>query len=174
MGDGYIREAGELLLTAEAPIWTPDGIRVGLFAVHTATLKHLYAAGMSVSIAQLYGLVVPGLMRTRHIFQGLRRPLYCDGSMSGDAEKLVYTRRPAVDWITAPDKDGLPTAIRCPRPEGKAYCVIISPNDRHKDKFPSVDGWLDHWNWAEEDTVLAEAPIGWVDRYDKRLHTFDH
>lgn len=52
--------------------------------------------------------------------------------------------------------------------------MIVSPNERHRDKVPQIDGWIDHWNWTQEDSVLSEAPINWIDRYDKKLFTADH
>ena len=42
---------------------------------------------------------------------------------------------------------------------------------QNKEEFPDIAGWLDHWNWVDEDTCLNEAPDDWVDRYDRKLWT---
>lgn len=44
-----------------------------------------------------------------------------------------------------------------------------SPNVRHREKYGEVECFIAAWNWIEEDSVLAEAPIEWVDRYDRKL-----
>jgi hypothetical protein len=167
----YIEQNGELLLAAEAP-WIDGAKReTGLLAIHTSSLKGLMQRGQGVAIAQLYGIVIPGLILTRHIFRGLKRPLYCDGSSDGDKTKLVYARRPAFDYVTAVNPaTGLLEELKYPPPTGKTFIAIVSPN-AHAAAFPQVRGWIDHWNWAEEDSVLAEAPVGWVDRYEERLFT---
>jgi hypothetical protein len=169
MTEGYVKSNGTHLLVAEAP-WIEDGkSRIGRLAVFTETLKGLMDRGQGVAIAQLYGLVIPGLILTRHVFQGLKRPLFCDGSPQGDKTKLVYARRPAFDYVTARSREtGQLEALRREPPPGKTFLVVVSPN-RHGREHPDIDGWIDHWNWAEEDGVLAEAPVNWVDRYDKKI-----
>jgi len=172
MSERYLKENDETLLVAEAP-WVGDGgkERVGVLAVHSSSLKSRMNAGMAVSIAQLYGTVLPGIILTKYIFKGLNRPLYCDESFDGDKEKLVYVRRPTVDYIVTKNKATSARELtKLPAPAGKTFVVIVSPNT-HKNEFPSVDGWIDHWNWADEDTALAEAPTNWVDRYQERIFT---
>jgi hypothetical protein len=118
-------------------------------------------------MAQLFELVAPGLILTRHIFRGLQRPLYCDDDPQGDERKLIYTRRPSADyeWIGGPQG----TTVRRPAPAGHVFVVIISPNLRHREQYANVDGWIERWNWVKEDNGLAEAPVQWVDRYRQKL-----
>lgn len=132
-------------------------------------LKQFGARAQFAEIAQFYKLVCDGLILTRHIFEGLERPLYCDGSPKGDSNKLVYTRKPARDVEWTGGKSG--NLIWREAPKGCVFVVIITPNTRHRDRYPSIDGWVNHWAWTEEDVGLAEAPINWVDRYTTKLWT---
>jgi hypothetical protein len=109
------------------------------------------------------------LILTRHIFEGLERPLHCDGSQTGDSTKLVYTRKPTRDVEWSGGKHGGP--IERAAPKGCVFGVIVSPNARHREQYPPIDGWINHWAWADEDTGLPEAPIDWVDRYTAKLWT---
>jgi hypothetical protein len=174
VSEPYFNEAEKLLLVADAPWIGDDRIaRTGKLAVHTSILKQRMETGMAVSVAQLYGLVIPGLILTKHIFRGLNRPLFCDGSEDGDKEKLVYARRSTVDYIVVKNRTtGDLEPAKCHAPARNTFVVIVSPN-KHKDEFPSIDGWIDHWNWTQEDDVLAEAPTNWVDRYQERIYTLD-
>jgi hypothetical protein len=135
----------------------------------------LKARGQNTSVAQLQSLLLPGLPLTRHVFEGLRRPLLCDGARDGDRKKLIYSRKPALDVIVeGSPAHGLRTIQRQP-PDSRVFCVIVSPNDHHRDEFPDVDGWLDHWSWVKEDVGLPEAPQNWIDRYDRKVFTIpDH
>lgn len=56
-------------------------------------------------------------------------------------------------------------------PAGKTFVVIVSPNIKHKETFPNIDGWLNRWNWVPVDEGLDEAPINWLDRYDKKIYS---
>lgn len=125
--------------------------------------------GQANLIAQFYKLVSPGMILSRHIFRGLERPLYCDENMEGDKNKLIYSRKPSFDYEWIGGKSGKP--IERVAPAGKVFTVIVSPNMRHKDKFSSIYGWIERWNWIEEDTGLSEAPMNWVDRYKEKIYT---
>jgi len=171
--DYYCREGDVGLLRADALYPSDPGPhKEGKLAITAEALKVRYRQGLGVQIAQLYQLVLPGLILTRHVFKGLRRPLYCDGSDAGDKEKLIYTRRPAFDSVLAKDPGtGLQEAVRRAAPPNEVFVVIVSPNIRHKNKFPRVDGWIEHWNWTKEDLGLPEAPVNWIDRYDEKIFT---
>lgn len=173
--DPYVKADGKLLLTAEIPMpGVVQGVAptVGLCAVLVDDIKLLWDRGMGIQIAQLYELVIPGLILTRHVFEGLRRRLYCDDSQDADRSKLVYTRTPGFD-VTL-DRSRFPcnpSTVKVKPPKDKTFVVIISPNKRHQEKYPMVDGWIDRWNWVPADEGLAEAPVEWVDRYDRKIFT---
>lgn len=144
--------------------------RVGLLAMLASDLKLLGARGQSTAIAQAYGLIAEGMILSKHVFQGLQRPLRTDGNGFADREKLVYSRKPSFDYIWQGDG---PTGkhVRTDAPKARVFAVYVSPNVRHRTEFPTIDGWINHWAWIDEDAVLPEAPIGWVDRYDSKLWT---
>jgi hypothetical protein len=145
----------------------------GLAAISMDELKARMERGQRTALAQLYRLILSdnGLLSSRHVFQGLRRFLFCDGDDGGDKEKLAYTRMPAADFEWGGDAQGRPTAIQKPAPGGKTFVVIASPNNRHREKYPEIDVWLEHWNWTQMSQDLLEAPIDWIDRYDRKIFT---
>ena len=144
--------------------------REGLLALLVSDLHAIAKRGHSTAIAQLFGLALPGTILSRHVFQGLKRPLYTDGNINADAEKLIYTRKPAFDciWSGGP-QDGL--IKRTAPPSGCVFAVYVSPNIKHKQSFPDVDGWINYCTWIEEDQALSEAPTDWVGRYTRKLWT---
>jgi hypothetical protein len=89
--------------------------------------------------------------------------------MDGDKNKYVFSRKPSLDYVWEGGARG--DAVQKKAPDGSVFVVIISENDRHKDKFPEVDGWIDRWNWVREDEGLRDAPSGWVDRYKEKIWT---
>jgi hypothetical protein len=142
-----------------------------LLAILNTDVETLKARGENTALAQLQSILLPGLLLTRHVFEGLRRPLLCDGSRDGDQKKLIYSRKPAIDIVVEGSvSSGLRMVQRRP-PDCRVFSAIVSPNDRHRDEFPAVDGWLDHWSWVEEDFGLPEAPQNWIDRYDRKAFT---
>ena len=172
MDEHYRIISGQPLLVTDVKV--PDEssdalVKDGIAAIWVNDLKERGLRGQGTSIAQCYRLVIPGMIMSRHIFQGLRRPLYCDGSKDSDKTKLIYSRRPSFDYGTKPGPDGFAVSVRRPVPAGMTFVVITSPNDKHRDKFPEIDIWIDHWNWTKEDAGLQEAPVNWVDRYDSKI-----
>lgn len=145
---------------------------VGKFWIKTAALGEYCARGQATSVAQFYQLVMPGLILTKHIFSGLTRPLYCHAEMTGDASKYVFARKPAWDFVWVGGRNG--EAVQKTAPENSVFVVVISKNIKHLDKFPEVSGWIERWNWVEEDPGLDEAPVNWVDRYDAKIWTGGH
>lgn len=123
--------------------------------------------GQLHAIGQFISLVGNGLICTRHIFNGLNRPLCDDGSMYADQDKFIHSRKPKWDykWIDTVEPRQIPA------PTGKVFVVIISKNIKHLDRFPMIYGWIDWWNWVDEDKGLAEAPINWVDRFVKKIYS---
>ncbi len=132
-------------------------------------LQERAARGDSTLIAQFFGLVVPGTILARHIFKGLERPLLADGDDHADKCKFVYTRKPAYDYIWIGEKEGKMRSQDVPI--GCVFAVYVTPNVKHKDQFPEISGWIDHWAWLEEDSGLPEATDGWIDRYDMKVWT---
>ncbi len=126
--------------------------------------------GLLSAVAQFYGLVEPGLILSRHIFKGLERPLCVDDRMNADGEKLIYSWRPRWDYEWQGGPGG--SLRRILAPTRSVFVVIATPNvGRYRDEFPDAVGWIERWNWVEEDPVLSEAPRDWVDRYHKKLWT---
>lgn len=138
------------------------------FGLSLASLEKRAANHLFTEIAQFYTIVNDGLILTRHAFSGLERPLYCNDSSNGDKEKLVYTRKPTKDYEWSGGRDGKP--IRKDAPKGNVFAVFISPN-LDQDTYPNIKGWIEHWTWIEEDQGLSEAPINWVDRFNKKIWT---
>ena len=114
-------------------------------------------------------LVANGLIVTRHIFQGLERPLCSDDCMDGDKYKYIHSRKPKRDYEYQDSRGELIKEFEAP--ENKVLAVIISKNIKHTASFPMVYGWIERWSWVKEDKCLAEAPINWADRYNKKLYT---
>jgi len=121
------------------------------------------------AVAQFYKLIFPGLILTRHIFHGFNRCLYCDDTREGDLNKYAFSWKPAYDYWWKGDSSGIP--VRELAPPNSVFVVLISKNEKHKDKFPSIDGWIDRWCWVAEDSALPEAPLSWIDRYNKKVFT---
>jgi len=138
------------------------------YAVNMDVLRGLGDRKQFPVLAQLYGIVIPGLILSTHLFRGVNRNLYYDDSFEGDSDKLIFSRKPPYDYTWTGGRNG--NYIKKLAPSDQVFLILISENkNKHKENFPDVDGWIDHWNWADEDPVLSEAPIDWVDRYDKKL-----
>src|SRR5262249_54787957 len=145
----------------------------GRYGIVTGELKLLWGRGMGVQIAQLYEMVIPGLILSRHIFKGLRPRLFTDDSPDSDRVKHIYSRKPAFDVeIERGKTPGNPQIVKKAAPPGRVFVVIVSPiADRHKAKYPGLDGWLERWNWVKEDQGLQDAPENWLDRYDSKVYS---
>jgi len=139
-----------------------------MFGIFQDDLRKRYDRGQNSALAQLDGIVVPGLILARHIFRGLKRPLYDDGSMEADTQKLVHSWRPNYDfdWL---DPFGRPRKLAPVK--NCVFVVLITKNERHLDKYPEVFGWIDRWNWVYEDLNLPEAPLNWSSRYEEKIFT---
>jgi hypothetical protein len=163
---------GEHLYCADAP-WVDlesGACRAGRLGMLKSDLSAIAKRGQSTAIAQMFGLVLPGTILAAHLFRGLKRPLFTDGNMKADADKLIYSRKPSFDcvWSGTPH-DGV--ISRVDPPQGCVLAVFVSPNMRHRESYPQIDGWINYWTWIDEDQALPEAPIEWIGRYDKRLWT---
>jgi hypothetical protein len=146
----------------------PNEPMVVKFGILQVDIMKRYDRGQNCALAQFDSIVSPGLITSRHIFRGLNRPLYADGSMHADKDKLVHTWKPGwdFDWN---DRFGRPRKL--PAPDNCVFVVLISRNIRHLDKWREVYGWIDRWNWVDEDPKLPEAPLNWDSRYSNKLFT---
>lgn len=143
---------------------------IGTLALLVTDLRAMAERGHTAGIAQFYGLLQNKMQMTEHIFMGLERKLYSDGNTNGSASKLVYTRKDAYDWVWNGDKtNGRPMQIAAP--SGCVFAVFVSPNVRHRSAFPSVDGWINHWTWIDEDIAKPGAPENWSERFTKQVWT---
>jgi hypothetical protein len=147
-----------------------SGSQTGEAAKYAVTLELLHGLGARKqfsAIAQLYDLVMPGLILSSHLFQGLNRNLYCDGGFDGDENKFVFSRKPAYDYYWSGGRNGQPEKRIAPTRQ--VFVTVVSKNVTHQDQFPGVSGWIERWNWVDEDSVLNEAPVNWVDRYKTKV-----
>lgn len=154
-------------------IYLVDGVdhtgEVKQFGAPKNQLDKLWLRGSNVVLAQFLGIVVPGLVLAEHVFRGLKRPL-CDGEdMNADRLKLVLSWRPAFDywWSDTNRFDDSKLEMR-EAPDGKVFAVIVTPNGM-KDKFPSVDYWIERGFWVRRSNTLLKAPIDWENRYVEKL-----
>lgn len=165
---------GSTVFCVDAPVFddisNPGEPRTGTLGLLVSDLGTVAKRGQSVAIAQFYGLVLPGTILTRHVFAGLCRPMFTDGNDKADKANLVYTRKPAFDyvWSGTPTDGGLE---QLDPPAGAVFALFVSPNIKHKEAIPEIDGWINYWTWVGEDQGLAEAPVDWVGRYDEKLWT---
>ena len=67
------------------------GVSEGQAGIWFSDVEERQARGQKTTIAQLAKLVLPSLIDSRHIFQGLCRPLFCDGQNTADETKLIAT-----------------------------------------------------------------------------------
>jgi hypothetical protein len=139
------------------------------FAISKRELEKLRNRGSNIKLAQFFKIVVPGLVLSEHIFEGLKRPL-CDGTdMNADKTKLAFTWKPAWDywWNEAYRFDDRQLEFR-EAPIGKVFVVNASPN-KDKTHYPAVDYWIERWYWVRESSTLLKAPTDWENRYEKPL-----
>lgn len=163
----------ELIKEGELPIYTVVGklvlangaIEDAKFGIVVKQLGKCATRGQGAALAQFYNIVAPGLILAKHIFRGLNRPLFAKGNMGADSEKLIYSRKPKWDYEWKDGPTGGPEK-KGPLP-GRVFVTIVSPTD-DKD-FPSIVGWIEHWNWVHEAADLKEAPAEWDTRYKEKL-----
>lgn len=155
-----------------APFIQSDGTpKIGKLGFLCSELALIAQRGESAMIATFYGQVVTGTILTKHIFRGLRRSLLRDDDHEADKKILVYSRKPAIDWIWKGDPHTGELVRVDPPTRDSVFAVIVSPNEKHCDEFSLIDGWVNSWTWIHEDKGLPEAPINWVDRYQDKLWT---
>jgi hypothetical protein len=164
-----IQVEGATTYLVDAPVPKPGGGvrlgKLGLLKSHLASIAH---RGEATVTAEFFGQVLTGTILTRHIFRGLQRSLLVDEDREADRNIWIYSRKPAIDWVWNRDRCEL-LRVDLQTPDC-VFVVLVSPN-KQPEKFPLIDGWIHHWAWIHEDRGLSEAPIGWVDRYERKLWT---
>jgi hypothetical protein len=139
------------------------------FGIRQADTMQMRDRGTWVRLVHLLMIVSPGLITARCIFRGLKRPL-CEGDdMAADKKKLTYTWKPICDYDWEERHRFSPEEIKQrAAPPGKVFVVTVTPNpDKHR--YPSIDCWLNRWNWVEESLTLSGAPVDHENRYTERL-----
>jgi hypothetical protein len=137
-------------------------VRLG---VRVSTFQQYKARGLATAIAQYYGLVQEGMWWSKHLFEGLNRPLMLADDMDADRPVLVYTWRSPVDfeWHGA-THDGYP--IKMVPLAGRVFAVLV----RRQEPSPEgIVGSVVKWNWIKEDPRLPDAPVGWEQRYGRKV-----
>lgn len=139
--------------------------KIGLLALLSTDAQAYAKRGEAHKLVQFDKLVKHGMILTRHVFQGLKRPLRTDGNSESDKLMQAHSRKPSYNYSW----NG--RVIQEAAPKNTVFVVVVRPNTKHKEKYPEVDGWLNSWTWVDDELGLAEAPIDWVGRYDKKIWT---
>lgn len=133
-------------------------------AITTSELQRSMARGLRWPLGQLYGIVGPGAIFTRYVFQGLQRPMYVGNDRGADRDKLALVWSPSHDVrLEGPAES--PRLEKHPAPLGRVFVTYISPN-RMNERFPDIHGWIEHWTWVDEDPANRGRPVDWNRRYD--------
>ncbi len=145
----------------------PGGVTVKSLRFSKEHIHLIAAHGLRTEIAQAYGIIVNGMIMARHIFKGLKRGV-CDGSEDNQGpNKLIYSWLPKFDYVWRGDPfTGKIEPVAAP--QGKVFVVIVSPNS---DINAENVGWIERWNWVDQDKEVKEAPIGFKHRYDGNIWT---
>lgn len=96
-------------MDALSPDDSPEDGVVVRYGVRKEITARLQDQRRVIPIAQFWGLVEPGLIIAKHLFQGLERGLYFEGDMNADQRFLIYTWRSSRDyrWQGDPHYGGL-------------------------------------------------------------------
>jgi hypothetical protein len=86
--------------------------------------------------------------------------------MHGDQNVLIYSWRPQYDylWIGSP-YNGSPRPMNPPL--GRVFVVLAVENKPPYEN--EIVASIEHWNWVQEGPSLKGAPIGWGERYTRKL-----
>jgi hypothetical protein len=167
-------QPGGHVYIAEAPLWqdshpSQNGRDHLLVGISPLTLRLQAQRGLSTAIGQLFGVVIPGLILTKYLFRGLKRPMMVRDDATADNKKMAATWANPQDARFVGSKQD--SQLECTAaPVGRVFVVYLSPNLMIED-FPDIYGWAEHWTWISADPTLDGAPIEWDRRYDHRLWT---
>lgn len=161
-----IYENGIALIVVDGQLINPSNKPApAKFGIIINQLGKYPSRGKATAIAQFYSIVSPGLIVTKHVFRGLNRPLFANDDMQADTGKWVYSWKPKWDYEWKGGTTGGPE--RKTPPDDRVFVTIVSPNN--DPNFPTVAGWIEHWNWVHEAGNLRAAPIDWETRYTEKL-----
>src|SRR5688572_22538411 len=154
----------DLCSTVEA--LSPDNpeVRVPL-AVSSNSISRLYDRAYRTAVAQLLGIVAPGMSLAKHAFSGLKRPMHFDGDMEADKSIVVYAWKP--DWDFEWRGSNLDFGCLDPRvpPPNRVFTVLV----RRRNSDAAKQGVIEHWTWVQEAPDLPCAPVAWDTRYESKL-----
>ena len=163
-----IKQPGGSVWVAEAPNWV-DGGTPFLIGIMPDAIRNVAKRGFRNALGQLYGVLGPGLIMTRHVFQGLKRDMLVRNDSQADVKKLALTWDAARDGVYVGDAHTGALQYHGARPE-RVFGVYVSANEMLGD-FPSVYGWAEHWTWIAADPTKVGAPIDYTTRYGEHLWT---
>ena len=146
------------------PTASDDQITVGKVGIDINALKQMANRGQATQVAQYFTLVREGLILAKHIFEGIKRPLYSNSENERDEGFYIYTWKPSKDAIWNSETN---TVEHVPAPRKTVFTVIVKADDAH----PDLIGMLQHWSWVLEDESLSEAPAEWNNRYNSKVFT---
>jgi hypothetical protein len=138
--------------------------------VNQASFQQFIQRNLSFVIAQFYGIIQPGLLEAVHAFKGLNRPLMQADDMQADQHIIAYSWRPQFDYVWSRSRFNGDPIPRVP-PKDTVFVVlaqILKQPEEYRDHGVIV-GTIEHWSWIAEDPSLAEAPIEWQERYERKL-----
>lgn len=163
-----ITENAETIYVIDGPSAVARG-GVWAFGIRKAEITRIRERATWVRLVQLLMIVSPGLITAERIFRGVKRPL-CEGEdMTADEKKLTFTWKPVCDYDWEERHRFYADEIRQrAAPPGKVFVVTTTPNT-NRTAYPSIDCWINRWNWVEESLTLAEAPVDHETRYTERL-----
>lgn len=163
-----LSQPGGHVFIADAPNWNnapgKNHLTIGIWP---PAISARAARGQSWLLGQLYGVVAPGLIFARHVFQGLKREMFVGDNTTAAKDKL------ALSWDAQRDAEAIGSAhdlkLRfCDAPPNRVFVVYVSPN-RMLQEFPDLFGWAEHWTWVGADPSLSGAPVEWDTRYDRKV-----
>jgi hypothetical protein len=155
---------GPYVSIVEAPSESDPRVAVRL-GLCKETIDLLRQAAMRTAMSQFFGIVEDGLMEASHLFKGLQRPLCHGENMQADQAVLIYVLTPDYDFVWMGDETSGDT-VKVEPPSNRVFVVLARQieMDEH-----GVSGTIEHWNWVQRDMHLAEAPIGYSERYKNRV-----
>lgn len=122
---------------------------------------------LRTEIVHAFVHVIPGMKGARHIFRGLKRGIHDGSDLDQGPNKLIYCWTPPRDCIWLGGIGGGP--VQRDPPAGEVFVVIVSPNPSFK--VDGVAGWIERWNWVDEDDAYRGMPLGCMTRYEQHLWT---
>jgi hypothetical protein len=150
------------IVEAPSPTNNSDIVKLG---VRVTTFEGYVRRKEISNVAQYYGIVQGDLMLAKHLFTGLKRSLMYNGDMQADRNVIVYSWRSTNDYRWRGNvQNGHSERVDPPRDQVFVVLVREEPENEH-----GVLGSIEHWNWVQEDPVLAHAPVDWNQRYGQKL-----